>query len=197
MAESTDGLRERARALRSEAMRLLEGPAGDVLRDAFGEVTVAGSVSLDLMAWRDIDLFVHLEAADAPRLLAVVPRFAAALAASDQPVSRIAYRDEHLEPDPAFPDVPGLYLGVMTAGGWKVDLWGWDAVRHPAQQERHRALASSLAHADRDLVLRLKDALWGRPDYRSMDVYDFVLAGAGDSLEDFERFRGRPEIEGH
>lgn len=197
VAVSTETLRERSRALRTEALGLVEGPAGDVLRDAFGQVTVAGSVALDLMVWRDIDLFVHLEAADAPRLLAAVPALAAALAASGEPVSRIAYRDEHLEPDPLFPDVPGLYLGVETAGGWKIDLWGWDAVRHPAQQERHRALATSLAHADRDLVLRLKDALWGRPDYRSMDVYEFVLAGEGESLDDFERFRRRPDVAGH
>ncbi|HET7723802.1 MAG TPA: hypothetical protein VFK68_04120 [Propionibacteriaceae bacterium] len=184
-----DLLRNRSQALRSEARRLIDGPAGDVLRDAFGEVTVAGSVSLDLMAWRDIDLFVHLEAADAPRLLEVVPRLASALAAHGQPVSRIAYRDEHLEPDPAFPDVPGLYLGVVTTSGWKIDLWGWDAIRHPVQQQRHHELAASLAGVDRDLVLRLKDALWGRPDYRSTEVYEFALAAAGDSLDDFVRYR--------
>jgi hypothetical protein len=182
-------LRERSRALRREAVGLLEGPVGDVLRSSFGEVTLAGSVSLDLMVWRDIDLFVRLEASDAPRLLAAVPALASALSGWGQPVSRIAFRDEHLQPDPAFPDIPGLYLGIVTAPGWKVDLWGWDAARHPAQQQRHRDLAASLAHVDRDLVLSLKDALWQRPDYRSMDVYEFVLAHAGDSLGDFERFR--------
>ncbi|MBI4901157.1 MAG: hypothetical protein HY829_11860 [Actinobacteria bacterium] len=182
-------LRERSRALRAEALGLLEGPVGDVLRGAFGEVTLAGSASLDLMVWRDIDLFVRLEASDAPRVLAVVPALESALSGCGQPVSRIAFRDEHLEPDPAFPDMPGLYLGVVTAPGWKMDLWGWDAVRHPAQQRRHRELAASLAGVDRDLVLRLKDALWRRPDYSSVDVYEFTLAHAGDSLEDFERFR--------
>ncbi|MHB1009888.1 MAG: hypothetical protein ACYC1E_11780 [Propionibacteriaceae bacterium] len=75
-------------------------------------------------------------------------------------MSRIAYRDERQDPDPAFSDVPGLYLGVVTALGWKIDLWGWDAVRPPVQQQRHRELAAALGHADRDLVLRLKDALW-------------------------------------
>lgn len=105
-------------------------------------------------------------------------------------MTRVTYRDEHLERDPAFPDVPGLYLGLVTAGGWKIDLWGWDSVRHAAQQQRHRDLAAAMKGADRDLVLTLKDALWTRPDYRSVDVYDFVLAGAGNSLEDFERFRG-------
>ncbi|MHB1009887.1 MAG: hypothetical protein ACYC1E_11775 [Propionibacteriaceae bacterium] len=66
MPDSVVTLRERSRALRAEALDLLEGPPGDVLREAFGEVDVTGRVSLDLMAWRDIDLFVPLEAVDAP-----------------------------------------------------------------------------------------------------------------------------------
>lgn len=87
--------------------------------------------------------------------------------------------------------MPGLYLGLVTATGWKVDLWGWDSDRHSTQHQRHRDLAAALASADRDFVLRLKDALWQRPDYRSMEVYEFVLAHAGDTLEDFEAYRAR------
>lgn len=182
-------LRERAETLRTDALELVAGGVGDVLRDALGEVEIAGSVALDLMVWRDIDLYARLDAADAPCLLAAVPRLADALGRQGQSLTRIIYRDEHLEPDPAFPDMPGLYLGLVTSGGWKIDLWGWDSMRFAAQQQRHRALAASLKDADRDLVLRLKDALHARPDYRSTDVYDFVLAGAGDSVADFETFR--------
>jgi hypothetical protein len=45
------------------------------------------------------------------------------------------------------------------------------------------------AGADRDLVLRVKDAVSGQPGYRSTDVCAFALADAGDSLDEFERFR--------
>jgi hypothetical protein len=197
-------LRERARALRAEAQALLDGGVREVLSERLGEVTVAGSVALDLMAWRDLDLYARLEPADAPRLLGVVPALSEALARAGQPVSRVTFRDEHRERDPAFPDTPGLYLGVTTAGpagGWKLDVWGWDAARHAGQRRRHAELAAMLARADRDLVLRLKDALWGRPGYRSMDIYAFALADAGTTLEDFERFqaelsaaRGQPAL---
>ena len=186
---SIEELGERADDLRTEAMALLVR-VGDVLREDLGEVEVAGSVALDLMVWRDIDLYVRLETADAPRLLASVTRLAAALAAVGQPVSRISYRDEHLEPDPAFPSTPGLYLGVSTAGGWKIDLWGWDSERYQAQRRRHRELAAALGNADRDLVLRIKDATRGCQDHSSVAVYEFALAHAGDTLADYERFRG-------
>lgn len=197
----TTQLLARARALHTEALALLDGAVLPVLREALGEVEVAGSVALDLMTWRDIDLFARLEAGEAPRLLALVPRLSAALAAAGQPVSRIAFRDEHLERDPAFPDDPGLYLGVSTgpgagatsAGeadlGWKLDLWGWDRERYEPQRRRHAELAAMLAQADRGLILRVKHAVAGRPGYRSTDVYAFALAEAGDSLEDFDRFR--------
>lgn len=59
----------------------------------------------------------------------------------------------------------------------------------------HERLAGALARADRDLVLEIKDAVYRRPGYRdtvtSMDVYRFALAGAGRSVEDFDRFIGR------
>jgi hypothetical protein len=184
-----EDLRERARTLRAEALALLDGGLGVVLRDELGTVEIAGSVALDLMAWRDIDLYTRLEAGDVSRLVAALPRLAAALASQGQPLSRVFFRDEHLEPDPAFPDMPGLYLGLVTTGGWKIDLWGWDAGRVADQQRRHRELAESMKRADRDLVLRVKDAVHGRPGYRSTDVYEFALADAGTSLEDFERFR--------
>ena len=186
---SIEELRERADTLRAEALALVDGPVGEVLREVFGAYEIAGSVALDLMVWRDIDLYVRAEATDAARLLAALPHLATALADAGQPVSRIAYRDEHLEPDPAFPGMPGLYLGISTAGGWKIDLWGWDSSRFDAQHQGHRDLAAALKDADRDLVLSLKDATRDRPDYSSVGVYEFVLAHADTTIEDYERFR--------
>jgi len=192
----------RAGALRSGALALLDGGVLAVLRDGLGTIEVAGSVALDLMVWPDIDLYARLEPGEASRLLAVLPRLAESLARAGQPVERVAFRDEHLQRDPAFPDSPGLYLGVTTCGasgarrgadpgarGWKLDLWAWDAARYAPQHRCHAELAAKLARADRDVVLRLKAALWDQPGYRSADVYAFALADAGSSLEDFERFR--------
>ena len=56
-------LRERADALRAEALSLLDGEFGEVLREGLGGFEIAGSVALDLMVRRDIDLYVRLESA--------------------------------------------------------------------------------------------------------------------------------------
>jgi hypothetical protein len=78
---------------------------------------------------------------------------------------------------------------------WKVDLWAWDDATHSRMLAAHRQLASDLAHADRDLILRIKDAVHLRPEYRgtltSMDVYVFAIEGRGRTMRDFDEFLAR------
>lgn len=187
-------LRARASRLREEALGILAGGARAVLERALGPVEVAGSVALDLMVWPDIDLYARVEAADRDRFLGAVAPLAAQLERQGYPVVRLALRDEHRWPDPAFPEAPGLYLGLECLGPerrlWKLDLWGWDGARHPLQAEAHARLRQELAGADRDVVLRVKDAARARPGYGSMDVYRFAIAGAGTTWDAFERWRG-------
>jgi len=56
-------------------------------------------------------------------------------------------------------------------------------------------LASALSSADRDLVLRIKDAASRRASYRDtvtgVDVYAFALADAGSTIDDFDAFLAR------
>lgn len=186
-------LRGRASRLREEALGILAGGARAVLERALGPVEVAGSVALDLMVWPDIDLYARVEAVDRDRLLGAVAPLVAQLERQGYPAVRLALRDEHRWPDPAFPDTPGLYLGVECLGParrlWKLDLWGWDGARHAAQAEAHARLREALAAVDRDLILRVKDAARARPGYSSTEVYRFAAAGAGTTWDDFERWR--------
>lgn len=193
-------LRARASRLRQEALALLAGGTRAVLEAALGPVTVAGSVALDLMVWPDLDLYARVEAGERGRLVGLVAPLAAQLERQGYPLARLALRDEHRRPDPAFPDSPGLYLGLECVGPgdrpWTIDLWGWDGTRHALQAEAHARLARGLERADRDLVLRIKEAARAQPGYRSVDVYAFATAGAGTSYEDFERFRRGPGTAG-
>ncbi|MGH2558966.1 MAG: hypothetical protein ACRDJH_07870 [Thermomicrobiales bacterium] len=192
-------LRQRAAALRREAFALLDG-AGvlDILRDALGRVEVVGSVALDLMTWPDIDLYSRLEPDESARLLTVLSTLHARLDAHGHALIRVSFHDQYRRPDHEFPR--GLYAGlrVLPLGGtptWKVDLWGWNESSFAEKLRHHEALAAALARADRDLVLRIKDAAARRPSYRdtvtSADVYAFVLADAGSSLADFDAFLAR------
>lgn len=189
----------RAAWLRREALALLDG-AGlrGVLGAALGQVATVGSVDLDLMTWPDIDLYTRLERDEGARMLAVLPDVSACLEAHGYALIQVSFHDRHLRPDPTLPH--GLYIGlrILPPEGeptWKVDLWGWDGPTFAEQLGRHAELAGALAGVDRDLVLRIKDAAARRPSYRhtvsSVDVYEFVLAGEGSTVAEFDAFLAR------
>lgn len=192
-------LRERASSLRREAFRLLEDRGVlDTIRDALGPVEVVGSVALDLMVWRDIDLSARLERGEGGRLLALASVLHERLAREGFAVVKVSFNDEYRRPGNSYGH--GLYLGLRVLppdGGevWKVDLWGWDRAGWDAQMRAHRRLAAELATADRDVVLRIKDAVHRRREYRdtltSMDVYDFAIARAGETAGEFDAFVAR------
>lgn len=189
-------LRQRAAELRSGAQRLLED-AGilDVVRAGIGPVEVVGSVDLDLMVWPDIDLYTRLGGGEAPRLLALLPALHERVEALGCALVRANFNDEYRRP--GNPYGCGLYCGLKVLAAdrermWKVDLWGWDAATFDQRLADHRRLAQALAAADRDVILRIKDAVHLRPEYRgtltSMDVYAFAIDGRGRTVREFDEF---------
>lgn len=191
--EQVNSLSERARALRAEALTILDGGVLALLEHKLGPIEVAGRVKLDLMVLPDIDLYGRLEPAEAPRLLGLVPKLAAQLERQGYALARVAVHDEHVLPDPKFPDTPGLYGGFSFSNRksgclWKLDLWGWAGAWFEQRHTHHLDLYQQLKRADRDLILQLKEAEGYGSVFVSVDVYEFALAGEGATLEDFERF---------
>lgn len=199
-----DGPGERAAGLRREALALLD--SADVLgriERAAGRVELVGSAALDLMVWRDVDLCTALAPDEGPRLLALGHELAAAWAGIGSPVIRASFHDEYRRPGSGYGE--GLYPGLRVLHGpqrapWKLDLWAWEPARLEAKLTEHRRLASALARVDRELVLALKEAVLRRPDYRdtltALDVYRFVIAGEGRTVEELERFLAAERGEG-
>jgi len=192
-------LRERAAELRSGALRLAEGTGMlDLIRAAIGRVEVVGSVDLDLMVWPDVDLYTRLGAGERARFLALLPALHDRVEARGYSFVRVNFNDEYRRPGNRFGC--GLYFGmkILDPAGerlWKVDLWAWDAATFDRKLAEHRQLVRDLAAVDRDLVLRIKDAVHLRPEYRgtltSMDVYAFAIAGRGQTLAEFDEFLAR------
>lgn len=185
--------RTQAQNLRQEALAILHGGVKALLERHLGHVEIAGSVALDLMAVPDIDLYVRLEASEAARMLGLLPELADQLSQQGYALAKIAFNDEHIIPDPAFPDSPGLYSGLTFASRganrvWKMDLWGWNRAFYEVRHRQHRALQTRLQGANRDLILQLKGAEGYGRRFFSVDVYDFALSGLGSSLEAFETF---------
>ena len=190
-------------ALRDEA-RALIGSTGleAVLKDRFGDCAVVGSVALDLMTWRDIDICAPVPRAGLAQFLGALPPLHAAFADCGCAVLRAAFNDEWAEPRGTYGS--GYYWGlrVRTDGRtlWKVDLWGWDPQTYARKLREHEQLRRSLAGVDRRLVLRLKRAAQEMPGFRdaitSWDVYRFVLRREGTSPGQLLSFAQRERAAG-
>lgn len=197
MFDSARARADLADRLRREARGLLEEGLREVIERRIGPVQVAGSVALDLMAVPDIDLYAHVEGADAETMLPLLAEIPAQLAAQGCALATITFRDEHVQPDPAFPTAPGLYLGTTfvapNESTWKVDLWGWGAVDQARRLAEDRRLVDKLAAVDRDLVLRCKHLDGYGRDFTSVDVYAFAAerraVAGGDLAAEFGDFR--------
>ncbi len=165
----------------------------ELLEHHFGHTEIAGSVALDLMVVPDIDLYTRLAPTEAHKLYELVSKLATQLERQGFTLARTAVNNECALPDPAFPDTPGLYGGFTFVGGtaqrtWKLDFWGWNSSQYEARQAAHNELHEKLKNANRELILRLKDAPGYGETFFSMDVYTFVLAKAGKTLADLGGF---------
>jgi hypothetical protein len=182
-------LEQQDRSLRLEADGLLARHGIlTILRD-FGQPHLSGSYSLRLMTWRDLDIYLEMQSLDTRLFLELGKRLGHALKPR-----KLSFTD-HVN-FPTTEAVSGLYWGIQTdslsGGGWKLDIWG---VSPPVCAER-------LAHVDllkeamspqmRLAILRIKNEICQLPSYRdtitSQHVYDAVLRGGANSVEDFWRF---------
>lgn len=190
-AEIADQLRQEAAALleRSGLLALLQGH--------FGEVTVTGGAGYDLMVWRDIDIHMPVPAEAWAEWAALGGEIAAALAEAGFTLHKAQYLNDYVDPHPLG---AGLYWGIefqdRAGHTWKCDIWGWEPFDFAVRQARDANLRADLAAADRDLILRLKHEARAHEGYygaivSSFDIYQFAIAGAGETLEELEAWKER------
>ncbi len=184
-----------ATQLQQEAGTLL-GRTGlfAMLQRRYGTVLVTGSAGYDLMVERDIDLHLPVEADAWTEWAGLAGDIAGRLQAAGLALHRASFLNDYVEPHPLG---AGLYWGIAFRDGaghaWKCDIWGWDPFDFAVRQARDDSLRVDLARADRDLILRLKHEARACADGRvtSFDIYQFAIAGAGDTLAELEAWKAR------
>lgn len=185
MSEIAD-LRAEADELRDEALELIERIGlCPLLSERFGSAAIVGSVDLDLMTWRDIDMSVPVGRAQKDVFIDMLSPIAAAIEAPGCCLYRATFNDEWAVPRGDYGS--GYYWGlrVRTAAGeiWKIDLWGWEPSTYEAKLATHAELKQRLAGVDRELVLQLKHEAMQQPGFRnaitSWDIYQRVLNPGG------------------
>lgn len=178
----TDLRRARARARSDEAHRVLDELRLHERWSAYGEAVVVGSVALDVVVRRDIDLEISCEQPS------IADGFAVMSALVELPKVRgIRYRDSRDEPGEGLYWRLDYYLAADRV--WTIDMW----VRTPDHRSSTTAaIKAALLPSDRDTILAIKEAATARGErayghwlYQAVinhgvATYDEFLAWLGD-----------------
>lgn len=177
-------LREEARVL------LVESGLLQMLGERFGETTITGSAGYDLMVWRNIDIHLPCDADRWHEWAGLGGDVARTLAERGLTLYRATVSNDYIEPTVLG---SGFYCGLelrdFADNGWRCDLWGWDPFDFAVRQARDANLRADLAGCDRDLILALKHEARarheaGEPTVGSFEIYQFVIAGGGITLDE-------------
>ncbi|MBM7568857.1 hypothetical protein [Paenibacillus sacheonensis] len=180
-------------AIRHEADRILNEHGLMAAMAAYGQPVVQGSYALDLMTWRDLDMYLVTE----DRSTSWFFELGKAISECLQP-SKMSYRNESNGESAHLPK--GLYWGTyakLFGQAWKIDVWAIDSEQYKRKEEAFALLQARLHDGNRPVILALKNELYRHADYRkrffSVDIYEAVFEGV-QSKEQFsvwlERHRG-------
>jgi hypothetical protein len=180
-------LRELNSLLKSEADEILleKGLLG--ILNSYGMPHVTGSYSLELMTWRDLDIYLQVDDFSETDFFALGSKICSAFT----PV-KMSFRNELLAKTKGLPAgwYWGVYLGDERAGDWKIDIWAVDASECQRLLRYCADIKQKLTRAAAEKILDIKSRCWQDPQYRrsysSADIYDAVLE---KNVADIEGFR--------
>jgi len=184
------------KTIKNQADKLLE--KWDLLNflSKYGDAYPVGSVALDLMTWRDIDLEVICakepskdDAIDVSRYLFKIKGF--------RKVSPIDYSDGDGIKKPK-----GLYIGAEYVDEdkikWKVDVWLL-STSLARTKEKTEEIRSRLTPEYRKIILDIKSQVHNHPLYRkkiiSVDIYDAVTEKKVKNIDEFKAYLKEKGIE--
>jgi len=182
-------IKNESKLIKSQADKLLENWNLLNYLNKYGDAYSVGSVALDLMTWRDIDLEVICEkepskndAIDVARYLFNIDGF--------RKVSPIDYSDGDGIKKPK-----GLYIGAeyidLDKNKWKVDVWLL-ATSLARTKEKTEEIRNDLTPEYKEIILDIKSQVHDHPLYRkkivSVDIYDAVIKNGVKNLDDFKKY---------
>lgn len=195
-SEQDEQLLQRQRLLQEEARSVLKELNLIELLSAGGIVRQTGSSVLGLMVWRDIDLAVSSPGLSIERAFQIMHSLL-----THPRVKHVRYF--HQSDDFKVTGLDERYFFMVFYEGyeqaeWKVDISFWlgEGIH---SEPVHEAIEQQLTPATRLTILRIKDAWYQLPTYRSevysTDIYDAVLQHGVRALDQFDQYlaeRGKP-----
>lgn len=155
--------------------------------NSFGTPHISGSYALDLMTWRDLDIYLQVDDIHEIDFFALGGKIRAAF----NPV-KMSFRNELIGKTKGLPTglYWGIYLGNEREGAWKIDIWAVEASECQRLISSCKKIKQKLTPATELQILEIKSQCWKDPEYRrsynSTDIYNAVLE---KNIADIDGFR--------
>jgi hypothetical protein len=184
-----DLLRNLNSLIKQEADEILYKKGLINILNSFGTPHIHGSYALDLMTWRDLDIYLETDNIAGTGMFELGKKINDLLA----PV-KMSFRNELLAKTPGLPAglYWGIYLGNERAGAWKIDIWVVSPSECQRLLEYTREIKQKLTSAASLSILEIKSQCWQDHEYRrsytSADIYTAVLENNIANVEEFRNY---------
>ena len=188
----SNNLIETDELIRREADEILHQKGLLNLLMKYGTPHIAGSYVLQLMTWRDLDIYLEADEIAETRFFHLGGQIASTLC----PV-KMHFRNELIGQTEGLPRglYWGIYLGDERKGDWKIDVWTLGGDQCQQAIDYGADLVRRLTPETRLRILDIKSQCWQDPGYRrsfsSQDIYRAVLEEGVTSMNEFEAFLRR------
>ncbi len=172
--------------IKEEAADILYRQELFAILSKYGVPYITGSYALNLMTWRDLDIYVQKEDMNEAEFF----ELGAEINKKFHPV-KMSYRNERITQTIGLP--LGLYWGVYFGnerkGAWKIDIWAVDEKECRQLLKFCDDIAAKLTPLSKQDILTIKSNCWQDPAYRrsytSSDIYEAVLDKGITTIDEF------------
>ena len=174
--------------IKREADQLLYEKGLSEILQRYGTPHISGSYELDLMTWRDLDIYLEVKEFSEREFFLMGAEISTKL----RPI-KMQFRNELIAQTI---DLPlglywGVYLGNERAGAWKLDIWCVNPEECRRLLNYCTAIKNRLTPEAKIDIMNIKSQCWEDPRYRrqytSADIYKAVLDNGVRTLEDFRQ----------
>ena len=154
---------------------------------SFGTPHIHGSYFLDLMTWRDLDIYLESENISTTDFFKLGEK----ICSSFDPV-KMSFRNELKAKTKGLPNglYWGIYLGDERAGAWKIDIWAVSPKECQRLLDYCNTVKRKLYPEAVRIIMEIKSQCWQDPAFRksysSSDIYAAVLDKNISSLGEFK-----------
>jgi hypothetical protein len=157
-----DNLLVQNELIKKEADEILTKTGLLSILNLFGTAHISGSYALNLMTWRDLDIYLEAENISTSDFF----RLGQKIEAVFNPI-KMSFRNEILAKTKGLPNglYWGVYLGNERLGAWKIDVWAVKPFECKRLLHYCNTIQEKLTPEKSFQILNIKSKCWQDPDY--------------------------------